>query len=558
MSRRVRISLLVAILLVGAGSLAWLARVEIVLHTMRILVNVANPVAPSGEIEWSQPPPRASLPPRSEGPPNVVLIVTDDLGWNDISLNGGVGNRTVPTPNIDSIARDGVNLIEGYAGSATCAPSRAALISGRYGTRFGFELTPVPPGMMPIIAMIRNSRQTDGPPTILDEGDDSDSEVAARGLPSSEITIAELLKAQGYYTAHIGKWHLGRAEGMMPLEQGFDDSLLMYGGMYAREDDPNVVDARQDFDPIDRFLWHATQFASSFNGGPAFELPTYMTDAYSSEAVQVIERNRDRPFFLYLAYFAPHNPLQARREDYDALEHISLHRERVYGAMMRSLDRGVGAVLDALRKNGLEENTLVIFTSDNGGAGYIGLPAVNRPYRGWKSTYFEGGIHVPFFARWPGTIPAGMVYSEPVHHFDIFATAAAAAGADLPSDRTIDGVDLLPYLRGDMPDPPHRALFWRNGAARTIRRGPHKLILSEPPGGTSQQWLFDLATDPYERSNIAAENPELVAELRAEWEAHYATQPESSWAPYLHAAINVDRDDGQSAQPEDEFAYWSN
>ncbi len=549
---------MLAILLVVGGWIAWLARVEIVLYTVEILVNVANPVAPSGEIEWSQAPPGASLPPRSEGPPNVLLIVTDDLGWNDLSLNGGVGNGTVATPNIDSIAREGVNLVQGYAGSATCAPSRAALITGRYGTSFGFELTPVLPGMMPIIAMIRNSRQSDGPPTILEAADHSDDEAAALGLPPAEITLAELLKAQGYYTAHIGKWHLGLSEGMTPLEQGFDDSLLMLGGMYAREDDPTVVNARQDFDPIDRFLWHATQFSSSFNGGPAFELPTYMTDAYSSEAVKVIERNRDRPFFLYLAYFAPHNPLQALREDYDALEHIDLHRERVYGGMMRSLDRGIGAVLDALRGNGLDENTLVIFTSDNGGAGYIGLPAVNRPYRGWKSTYFEGGIHVPFLARWPGTIPAGTVYSEPVHHVDIFATAAAAAGAELPGDRVIDGVDLLSHLRGEMTDSPHRALFWRNGAARSVRRGRHKLILSEPPGGTSQQWLFDLAVDPHERSNIADENPELVAELRAELEAHYATHRDSGWAPYLHAPINVDRDESQSALPEDEFAYWSN
>jgi len=557
-SRLARRSLWVAILLVGVGSVAWLARVEIALHAVGTLANMANPVAPSGEIEWSQPPPRGSLPPRSEGPPNVVLIVTDDLGWNDLSLNGGVGNSTVPTPNIDSIAREGVNLVQGYAGSATCAPSRAALITGRYGTRFGFEFAPVFPAMMPIIAMIRNATRTDGPPTILDAGDDTDDEVAARGLPPSEITLAELLKAQGYYTAHIGKWHLGRGDGMMPLEQGFDDSLLMLSGMYGREDDPNIVDSRQDFDPIDRFLWHVTQFASSFNGGAAFELPTYMTDAYSSEAAKVIERNRDRPFFLYLAYFAPHNPLQARREDYDALDHIDLHRERVYAAMMRSLDRGVGAVLGALRSNGLEDNTLVVFTSDNGGAGYIGLPAVNRPYRGWKGTYFEGGIHVPFFARWPGAIPPGTTYSEPVHHFDIFATVAAAAGAELPSDRTIDGVDLLPYLRGETSDPPHRALFWRNGAARSVRRGSHKLILSEPPGGTSQQWLFDLAVDPYERSNIATANPRLVADLRAELEAHYASQPGSAWAPYVHAAINVDRDEGQSARPEDEFAYWSN
>ena len=235
----------------------------------------------------------------------------------------------------------------------------------------------------------------------------------------------------------------------------------MASGLYLPEDHPDVVNARQDFDPIDRFLWASMRFAANFNtegeDDPShFEPDKYLTDYYTEQAVKVIEANRDRPFFLYLAHWAPHTPLQATREDYEALSHIELHRERVYAAMIRSLDRGVGQVLQALKDNGLEDNTLVMFTSDNGGAGYIGLPDVNKPFRGWKISLFEGGIHVPFFAKWPARIPAGTVVNDPVHHFDLYATAAAAGGAAMPNDRKMDGVDLVPFAH-------------RRGARRTSR-----------------------------------------------------------------------------------------
>ena len=291
-------------------------------------------------------------------------------------------------------------------------------------------------------------------------------------MPPSEITIAELLKQRDYHTVHIGKWHLGRANGMAPEDQGFDESLLMASGLYLPKDDPEVVNSKQDFDPIDKFLWRALHYSASFNGGETFEPAKYLTDYYTEEAVKVIEANRDRPFFLYLAHWAPHTPLQATRADYDALDHIGLHRERVYAAMIRALDRGVGQVLEALRANGLEENTLVFFTSDNGGAGYIGLPGVNQPFRGWKITLFEGGIHVPYFLKWPAHIEAGQtVRDPPVHHFDFFATAAAAAGAALPTDRTLDGVDLTAHARGEAAGVPAReALLAQRRVADGARR----------------------------------------------------------------------------------------
>jgi uncharacterized sulfatase len=329
----------------------------------------------------------------------------------------------------------------------------------------------------------------------------------------------------------------------------------MASGLYLPEDDPRAVNSKQDFDPIDRFLWAAMQHAASFNGGPAFEPGGYLTDYYTDEAVKVIEANRNRPFFLYLAHWAPHTPLQATAEDYAALDHIESHRLRVYAAMIRALDRGVGRVLDALRENGLEENTLVLFTSDNGGAHYIGLPDVNRPFRGWKISFFEGGIHVPFLARWPGRIAPGTVVDAPVHHFDLYATAAAAAGVPLPADRPMDGVDLLPFARGEATGAPHDALFWRQGHYRVVLADGWKLQVTERPGTT---WLFDLRSDPTEQHNLAAAHPERVARMRALLDAHDRDQVEPAWPSLIEAPINVDRDLSQPDGPDDEFVYWPN
>jgi len=214
-----------------------------------------------------------------------------------------------------------------------------------------------------------------------------------------------------------------------------------------------------------------------------------MTDYLTDEAVKVVAANKNRPFFMYLAYNAPHTPLQATREDYDALSFIPDHTMRVYAAMIRSLDRNIGRVLQSLKDQGVDDNTLVIFTSDNGGAHYIGVDGINSPYRGWKATFFEGGIHVPFFMRWPAGIPQGTKLSAPVSHFDIFATAAGAAGQKLPSDRIIDGVNLLPFIQGKATGRPHDTLFWRTDTYRVVRSGDWKLQVTERPKKTgSTTW----------------------------------------------------------------------
>jgi uncharacterized sulfatase len=541
--------------LVVLAALGWYFQEEILLKVIEIASDRRTPVGPLREVTWQGGPDPAGRAP-ADRPPNIVLILADDLGFNDLTFaGGGVAGGSVPTPHIDSIAREGVSFTRGYAAHGTCAPSRAAIMSGRYGTRFGFEFTPTPPGMSSIVGRIANNLPGRLRKTYRAPGAPEEIPFEDMGMPASEITLAELLKQADYRTLHIGKWHLGRSNGMAPHDQGFDESLLMASGLYLPEDDPDVVNSKQDFDPIDRFLWRALRYAASFNSGEAFEPGGYLTDYYTDEAIRAIEANRDRPFFLYLAHWAPHTPLQATRADYDALSHIEDHRLRVYAAMIRALDRGVGRVLDALEANGLEDNTLVLFTSDNGGAHYIGLPEVNRPYRGWKITFFEGGIHVPFFVRWPGRLPAGATYDAPVHGFDIYATAAAAAGVPLPSDRKMDGVDLVPYAAGERSGVPHPELFWRAGHYQVALVDGWKLQVAERPRAT---WLFNLNEDPTERNNLADREPQRVAALRKALAAHNAEQAQPAWASRGEFPVNIDKTLLSPDAPDDEYVYTPN
>ena len=542
------------LIIIGVGAvllgIAYLFRIEILLTGISIMTDQRVQVGPNQTVEWEAGPQERL---ESIDKPNVVLILADDLGWNDLTINGGgVAGGTVPTPNIDSIAKQGMNFVNGYAGQGTCAPSRAMMMTGRYGSRFGFEFTPTPPGMSTALMMMSQGRELKPIPTVNPRNLPYDQ----MGLPATEVTIAELLKDQGYYTAHIGKWHLGRESGSAPQEQGFDQSLLMHSGLYAEEDDPDVVNSKLSYDPIDRFLWVGLRYAASYNGGDAFKPGGYLTDYYTDEAVKVIQANKNRPFFLYLAHWAPHTPLQAAKEDYDALSHIEDHTERVYAGMIRSLDRGVGRVLQSLEDNGVTENTIVIFTSDNGGAGYIGISDVNKPFRGWKITNFEGGIHVPYFVKWPSKIKAGTTYKEPVHHFDIYSTIADAAGATVPTNVEVDGVSLLPYARGEQKGKPHETLFWRAGDYRTVRHNNWKMAVVPQ---LSKTWLFNLSEDPGETTNLADANPDVVDELMILLEEHNAQMVPPKWDSAGAMPINVDKHLRQEQDPAvDTYIYWSN
>ena len=548
-------TLLAIVVAVAVGLVvAWANRLDLLMWGVPIIADLTDPIGPNVPTAWPAGPETAAQPP-GERPPNIVLIFADDLGYNDVSFtNGGAADGSVQTPHIDAIAGEGVAFTNGYAANAICAPSRASILTGRYSTRFGFEFTPFP-RIGATISEWMNEPDAPLPTIIRHDLLDQLPDMRDMGLPDGEVTIAEVLCAAGYYTAHIGKWHLGGEPGQRPEDQGFDDSLYMAGTFYLPEDHPNVVNAMDEDSGIERMVWTMARYAAQWNGGPLFEPEGYLTDYYTDEAVKVIEANRHRPFFLYLAHWGIHNPLQALRSDYDAVAHIEDHALRVYAGMILSMDRSVRRIKEALEAHGLAENTLVVFTSDNGGAGYIGLPDVNVPYRGWKLSHFEGGLHVPFAARWPARIAPGTVVDDPVHHFDLFTTFAAAARARLPGDRVIDGVDLLPYVRGEADGVPHETLFWRQGHQQTVLHQGWKMIRADRPESV---WLFDLANDPTEQRDVAAEHLERVAQLQALLAAHNARQAEPMWPSVLDVPQLIDKTTTEPYEEGDAYLYWPN
>lgn len=511
------------------------------------------------DIPWSEGPQEASLS-EVDRPPNIILIVADDLGYNDIStFGGGLDEGRVKTPNIDQLASDGVVFTQSYSGAGTCAPSRAMLMTGRYPTRTGFEFTPTPSGMAPMLSRISAEMGRGDPPIMYDAAlDESKPPYEQQGLPAEEVTIAEILKDRGYATFHIGKWHLGRQDGMAPHEQGFDQSLLMASGLFLPEGDPNVVNAKLDFDPIDKFLWARMGFANSFNSGDEdrFEPRGYLTDYWTDESINIINANKNRPFFLYLGHWGVHTPLQATREDYEAVGDIKPHRKRVYAAMIRSLDRSVGRINAALEEAGLADNTLVVFTNDNGGPGYIGLPDINKPFRGWKISHFEGGIRVPLIMKWPSHIAGGTVSDEPVAHIDIMPTLAAAAEAAEPKGVIIDGENLLPLATGrGLEEWDRDTLFWQSGHYRVVRHKDWKLQVTARP---DKKWLFNLAEDPIEQTNLAASEPQRVAELMTLLDAHAAQARPALYPAVLESAITIDKTLVERFQEGDDYIYWPN
>jgi arylsulfatase A-like enzyme len=264
-----------------------------------------------------------------------------------------------------------------------------------------------------------------------------------------------------------------------------------------------------------------------------------MTYELADEAVSFIDRNKKKPFFLYLAFNSPHNPIQAPKAIYDRMGHIKDEKTRVYYSMIQAMDEGVGQVLRKLKAEGLEKDTIVVFLSDNGGASYHQIPQENLPYRGWKTTYFEGGVHVPFFIKWPARIPAGTMTPGVVSSLDLFPTFLSAAGGKLPADREYDGVDITASLTGQAgPDALRsRSLYWRKGDYRMIRQGDWKLQTLDDPKAV---WLFDLATDPTERINLASMMPEKVMELKAAFAAQEKKYIAPAWPATARTRINVD------------------
>ena len=532
--------LIVTLALLGLGLIFW----KDVLFWL--LVQTAAPkdnVGPNQEIVWQQGPDT-----RSDDRPNVIVIVADDLGINDMTDYDDLDpSGTMDTPNIDFIANSGIKFKNAYSGSATCAPSRGMIVTGRYATSTGYEFTPVPDGMARAINLF-NPEET----RYMAESVESNPLFDNQGLPAEEITFAETLKDAGYYTAHIGKWHLGRGPVFAPLSQGFDESLMMASGLFLPEDDPNVVNAYLPWDPIDKFLWAILDYAASFNESSErdnwFEPKGYLTDYYTDEALKVIEANKNRPFFLYLAHWGVHTPLQALKSDYDKLTHIDNHIERVYAAMIMSLDRSVGRIVESLEANGLSENTWIIFTSDNGGANYIGLRYINSPYRGWKLTLFEGGIKVPLIF-WKDGI-ASQEVAQRAMHIDIMPTIHGLINEELT--HSVDGIDLF----ANEYDLNQRPIFWKTGHNKVVIKDNWKLQVEEY---SQKQWLFNLADDPTEQLELSDQYPEKVYELKALINQHSEGAKNFIYKPPLLANVDVDRNLKEAVEEghsEDEESVW--
>ena len=527
----------------------WIFKREIGLALLPIAININNPIAENQEIDW--PIAGSDL---KEDKPNIILILADDLGFNDVSYyNGGAADGSLLTPHIDSLAKEGVAFLNGYAASPVCSPSRAAIMTGRYSSRYGFEFTPYPAQAARIMNLLRQDGELG---TINLEGVQWDEVgLTVGGLPNEEITIAEMLKENGYYTAHIGKWHLGGfTDGMMPNDQGFDDSLMLNSSLYFPKNHPDIVNAKID-SAIEDMVWASSQYAASFNGSEPFQPGGYITDYYTDEAVKVIDNNKDRPFFLYLGHFAPHNPLQSLKKDYEKHSHMENHTLQVYAGMIEALDRSIGKIVSTLEKNGLTENTLIIFASDNGGAGYIGLDDINKPYRGWKLTHFEGGMHIPFFAKWPAKIRKDMRYDKRIHHTDIFSTILGAANIEPPKEITIDGVNLIPFLTNEKRGEPHETLYWKNVTYQAIIHDNWKLMRSKYP--KKKEYLYNLGKDPYEQNNLAMSEPKIKSLLHEKLNIHIESMPEPSWPQSVFMPVVIDKPQTKYEEG-DELIYWPN
>ena len=544
--RKLRIFLVICLLVV---LFLWNFKREVALTLLPIAININNPIAENREIIW----PVADLNVNSDRP-NIILILADDLGFNDVSYyNGGAADGSLLTPNIDGLAREGVAFLNGYAASPVCSPSRAAIMTGRYSSRYGFEFTPYPAQAARIMNLLRR----DGELATINLEDTQWDEVGLTvgGLPNKEITIAEMLQENGYYTAHIGKWHLGGfSDGMRPNDQGFDDSLMLNSSLYFPKNHPDIVNAKID-SAVEDMIWASSQFAASFNGSEPFEPGGYITDYYTEEAIKVINNNKDRPFFLYLGHFAPHNPLQSLKKDYEKHHHIKNHDLQVYAGMIEALDRSVGEIVNALEENGLTENTLIIFASDNGGAGYIGLDNINKPYRGWKLTHFEGGMHIPFFAKWPARIEQNMQYEKRIHHTDIFSTILGAANITPPQDIKIDGVNLIPYLTNEAIGEPHETLYWKNATYQAIIHKDWKLMRSKYP--EEREYLYNLKIDPYETKNLAMTEIAMKDLLHEKLNTHINSLPEPSWPQSVYMPVVIDKPQTEYEEG-DELVFWPN
>ncbi len=400
----------------------------------------------------------------SGGKPNFILIVADDLGFADLSLNG---SKQIPTPNIDRLAEEGINFTQGYVSAPVCSPSRAGLLTGRNQVHFGHDNN-------------MGGNQPGFDPQYL-------------GLPLTETTIASRLDKLGYATGLIGKWHLGEQPDYHPLKRGFDEMWGYTGGghnYFTSKPDGKGYDA-----PIE----------CNYKTPQAI---TYITDDKGDECVDFVKRHKNEPFFLFASFNAPHAPMHATEADLELFKHIKNEKRRKYCAMVHRLDVNVGRIMKEVEKQGLAENTLIVFISDNGGP-VDSNASINAPLNGQKGILLEGGIRVPFIMNWKGKLDAGKTYKNPVISLDFAATFFELAGGQITKDVVFDGVNLMPFLTKETQSIPHKSFNWRFTISAAIREGNWKLVRLPD----RFPMLFDLSKDISEQNNVAFDNLDLTKSM---------------------------------------------
>jgi len=405
--------------------------------------------------------------------PNVIVIMTDDLGYSDVGFNGG---KEIPTPNIDRIAQKGVKFTNGYTPYPVCSPSRAGFITGRYQQRFGYE---------------RNAQYRPNDPNM--------------GLPQTEKTIPEVIGQVGYTSGIIGKWHLGAHISNHPLNRGFNFFYGHLGGGHRYF--PEELTIKDSYSISDEPLSYKTWIMRDHNPEKTDE---YLTDEFSNEAVNFVKKNKQGPFFLYLAYNAPHGPLQATQKYLNRFNHIKDTRRKTYAAMVSAVDDGIGRILDKLESLEIVDNTIIFFFSDNGGPESKN-GSNNGPLREGKSSIYEGGNRVPFAMQWTGEI-SQMVYDYPISSLDILPTIAELTNAPIEAKNPLDGVNIIPFLKGLKRGRPHNTLYVRkfDNDLYSIRDGDMKLVTKEK---NTIKELYNLDQDIGEENNLADFFPKEVQRL---------------------------------------------
>jgi len=441
----------------------------------------------------------------TQNKPNIILIVADDLGKYDLSI---YGNLLIKTPNIDKLGTEGAVCTNGYATAPICSPSRAGLLTGRYQQRFGYQLQPqqrYPKSKFEWWAFTKmNTSDLEPAPY---QKYPTKEEIKKQGLPPGEISIAEILQQSGYATAWIGKWHLGYHEPLLPKNFGFEYNYgcLEAYTLYANTNDKNIVNARiNEF--TDKHIWSGGRkgHCAIRRNGELVKENEYITYAFGRETKKFIAQNKSKPFFVYLPITAPHTPYQAPKDIYDSLSFIKEHNKRVYYSMIVALDNMVGDLVEYLKQENLLDNTMIIFTSDNGAALYS-RTVTNEPMKGGKFTFYEGGINVPLLFYYPAEIKPKTVLEKPVMLFDLYSTILEVAGIEKTSDRIIDGVSLMPWLSKNNNETIHDKLFWYSDYNKAIRLNNWKLMIN----------TWDKTVELYDLTNTNAELLEQSAQQTA-------------------------------------------